>query len=618
MKIAVGLSITAILLMSLFTTLPLSFSQQQGYNWAHPAYDVTNSGSSPQTAINKNNVNSLELRWIFQIPGSLYSYGGIKELQGYENPHTPTGIQTVPLVVNGIVYVASDYNGLFAIRAENKQFLWKFTPPVALFENKPWWSHILAQHGIDYYDDTIWMQSSDCSIYGLDPLTGEKKVEIPDTCKDIPGNSGVYFGSFAPIIYKNMIITRPSGGVGERGFVAAYDMTGKLLWRWYAVPPTGGDPDWDEKSGASKGNINAYKGDWGQNDLMGGASVWSLMALDEQSGTIYFPTEIPSPDYNAAQRPGPNLYTDSIVALDAMTGEMKWYYQMNPHDIYHHSARWSVILADITIQGAQKKVVIAGAKNNYVYVLDAASGKPIYDSIHVGPPSKDVLNTNAGNNANMLLSQDAEVGKQICPGFTGGIDAGPAFADQTIYVLTQNFCTTYVKDKKDYKGVAIDGFEHVAVNTGAGNASIYAIDASNGRTKWRFDLFNRQQYSSVTTSGGMVFVVDRVGIVYALDQQTGKLLRTWDFGGLGGAGVSVGATARGEMMLFVASGGSGELQTRTSGVLAAFALPKGTVAPVQVQQGQQGGLDTLTLAAFGVAVVAVIYAVAITLRFRKK
>src|SRR3970282_82999 len=185
---------------------------------------------------------------------------------------------------------------------------------------------------------------------------------------------------------------------------------------------------------------------------------------------------------------------------------MKWYYQMNPHDIYHHTARWSVILADVNVQGTQKKVIIAGAKNNYIYVLDASSGKPVYDPIHVGPPSKDVLNTNAGNNANMLLSQDAEVGKSICPGFTGGIDSAPAFADQTIYVTTQNFCTTYVISKKEYKGVEINGFEHVAVNPGAGNASLYAIDASTGRTKWRFDLFNRQQYAALNTTAGMVYV----------------------------------------------------------------------------------------------------------------
>jgi len=600
----------------MFTTIPLSASQpQQGFNWTHPAYDVSNTGFSPQTTINKDNINSLELRWIFQIPGSQFSYCCIKELEDFENPHTPTGIETVPLIINGIVYVASDYNGLFAIRASNKQLLWKFTPPVKQFENKSWWNHILAQHGIDYYNDTIWMQASDCTIYGFDPITGEKKTTIPDTCNEIPSNSGVYAGTFAPIIYRNVLITRPSDGKGERGFIAGYDTSsGRLLWRWYSIPPSGGDPDWDEKSGASKGNINAYKGDWGQNNFMGGGSIWTLIALDDQTGTIYFTTNIPEPDYNAALRPGPSLYTDSIVALDAMTGEMKWYYQMNPHDIYHHTARWSTILANVNIQGTQKKVVIAGAKNNYVYVLDANSGKPIYDPIHVGPPSKDVQNTNAGNNANMTLSQDAEIGRVICPGFQGGIDAAPAFADQTIYVVTQDFCTSYTRDKKTYKGEEIDGFEHVAVNPGAGSASLYAIDASNGRTKWRFDLFNRQQYPAITVTGGMIFVVDRLGVVYAVDQQTGKLLRTWDFGGLGGAGVSVGATERGEMMLFVASGGSGELLTRTSGILAAFALPKGTAASVQ----GAGNLDYLTLAAFGIAVVSVIYAVAITFRYRKK
>jgi len=642
-------SIIAILLLSVLSSIPATFSQQQeGNNWIHPAYDVRNSGFSPQTKITKNNVRDLELKWIFQVPGFFGAVPGAAAGEGevhvpgeegeaghehegefgFEIPHVPTGIQTVPLVINGIVYIANDFNRLYAIRAGTNELLWRFAPPIGEFGEKSWWNRVFAQHGLDYHDAKIWMQASDCTVYGLDPQTGEVLVEIPDTCKDIPGNTGIYFGSFAPIIYKNLLITRPSGGAGltgERGFIAAYDVnTKELVWRWFSVPPTGGDPEWNKDAG--KGNINPFPGDWGQGDNIGGGSVWTLIALDEQTGTIYITTTAPTPDIDGSLRPGPNLYTASVVALDASTGVMKWYYQMIPHDILFHESRWSVILADINVQGSQRKAVIAGAKSNYVYVLDAETGKPIYEPIRVGPPSVNAINDNAGNNADFHASQRPLIKQQVCPGFQGGVDAAPAFAHNTIYVVTQTFCTSFIEEKgAPYKGRPVDILHHVAGpgyfgSYHSGNASLYAIDANNGRIKWVFEIPSRQQYGAITTTGGIVFVPDRLGNVWAIEEETGKLLRKWDFGGLGGAGVSVGAAENGEMMLFIATGGAGEFGQRTTGILAAFGLPRVGAGNQAGSVGVQtiAGVDTLSLLSFGVAVVAIIYAVSISLKYRKK
>jgi len=521
----------------MITSLTYSFSQPiQGSNWMHPAYDARNSGFSPQSVINKDNLNSLELKWIFQVPGFFGTVPGAGDF-GFEIPHVPTGIQTVPLVVNGIVYIANDFNGLFAIRAESNDLLWRFSPPIATFGEKPWWNRVFAQHGIDYYDGKVWMQASDCTIYGLDPINGDKLVEIPETCSNIPGNTGVYFGSFAPIFYNNLLITRPSGGAGstgERGFIAAYDInTEELVWRWFVVPPTGGDPNWDFAE-ASKGNIEPFVGDWGNNDIVGGGSVWSLIALDEESQTIYFPTTAPTVDLDASLRPGPNLFSSSIVALDVLTGEMKWYYQIVPHDINVHESRWSIILAEIDFQGSKRKVVIAGAKTNLVHVIDAESGDPIYDPVRVGPRSRNSVNVDAGNEADLQASQRDLVRQQVCPGFQGGIDSAPAFADNTIFVATQTFCTSFIEEEgHPFKGREVDIIAHVAGpgyygSYHPGNSSLYAIDASNGRIKWVYEIENRQQYGAVTTSGGVVFVPDRLGVVHGVDAESGELIRKWD------------------------------------------------------------------------------------------
>ena len=620
------------LLILLLTIIPGASSQPlEGSSWLHPAYDQSNSGFSPQTVINRNNINSLELKWIFQVPGFFGEIAGEAEEFGFEIPHVPTGLQTVPLIVNGIVYIASDFNSVFAIRAGTKELIWRFTPPIGTFGEKPWWNRVFAQHAIDYQEGKIWMLASDCTIYGLEPSSGEVLVTIPDTCKDIPGNTGVYFGSFAPLLYENLLITRPSGGAastGERGFIAAYDAdSGDLVWRFYTIPPTGGDLEWDIHDG-NKGNINPFPGDWGESDFIGGGSVWSLIALDEESGTIYFPTTAPLTDIDAALRPGPNLYTSSIIALDASTGEMKWYHSIVPHDINFHESRWSIILADVNIQGMMRKAVIAGAKTNFVYVLDAETGDPLYEPVRIGPPSVNAINDNAGNDADFFASARPLVRKQVCPGFTGGIDAAPAFAHQTIYVVTQTFCTSFIEeDGHPYKGRLVEIIHHVAGpgfldSFHPGNSSLFAIDASNGRIKWVFEIPDRQQYGAVTTSGGIVFVPSRTGVVYALDEENGELLRKWDFGGLGGAGVSIGATARGEMMLFIASGGAGEFGTRTTGILAAFGLGSGSI---RIPSEGNGTIDAngqpigvMSFIAFGIAGIAVVSAVVITITYRRR
>ena len=780
MKI-INLATLFIFLLLVPSSIFQATAQMEGLNWEHPAFDRTNTGFSPQTQITKDNINDLELRWIFQVPGYWGSGGGVPgeviAVEGdghaghdhggeggcnFEVPHVPTGVQTVPLVVNGIVYIASEFNVLYALNAENSQLLWRFAAPIGSFDEKDWWARVYAQHGIDYFDDKVWMQASDCTIYGLDPMTGEALVTIPDTCKDIPGNTGIYWASFAPIEYNNLLITRPTGGggfTGERGFISAYDKdTGELVWRWETIPPTGNEEDWAADL-VSKGNLDNYPWDWGKcdkaeievedehedehseellaimaeietnvhefeekaprlplnmgmvdeiliivteieehvgdvtheiehphgNDLneilndvkkhvhkledmlspisntdellailtdievgieefenfeleehgdevhgghkdglhdcnwIGGGSVWTLIALDEDTGDIFFTTNAPTPDVPGDMRPGPNLFTSSVVSLNANNGEMNWYYQIVTHDIYYHESRWSTILAEIESGDSTQKAVIVGSKTNLVHVLDADTGKPIYESIRVGPPAINTQQADMGNNADMELSQADLVRQQVCPGFQGGIDAAPAFAHNTIYVVTQTFCTSYIEEEgAPYKDGEADIFHHVAGpmyfdSFHVGNASLYAIDASNGRVKWVYEMENRNQYGAVTTSGGIVFVPDRMGMIHAVDEETGELLRIFTTGGLGGAGVSIGFNAYGQATLFLTSGGAGEFGQRTTGILQAWTLPDGSVTETSSSETTP---DLLSLVSLGIAVLAIGFSVYVTRKNR--
>src|SRR2546422_4453587 len=138
------------------------------------------------------------------------------------------------------------------------------------------------------------MMASDTSLYAFEAVSGQVKFVIPDTGKNIPGNTGYYYGEKAPLIYKNLLIVRGSTtDYGGRGYVAAYDLsTQKLVWSWYSVPPAGGQPNWDNYS--SLGNVQAYQSDWGTTNYVGGGAAWGLMAVDNLKGVLYFLTGHPS------------------------------------------------------------------------------------------------------------------------------------------------------------------------------------------------------------------------------------------------------------------------------------------------------------------------------------
>jgi len=249
---------------------------------------------------------------------------------------------------------------------------------------------------------------------------------------------------------------------------------------------------------------------------------------------------------------------------------------MTSHDITEHEGGWSVGLSTVTINGAAVQVITQGSKNNEIYVLNAATGKPIYAAIKVGPPGVNNLNDGLTSNstppANLNASQ-ALLGtnQQICPGTDGGIEMAPAITGTIIYIVTQNACALMSPAPYYYKGVTINGYLYTGDPAARQNATLYAIDLSTGKSVWHYNMPNRYQGSSAVVSGGVVYVVDRAGILYEFNQQTGALLKTLSLGGTGASGVSIGEDSQGNMMLFAPAGGA-ELGGATPGILAAYWL----------------------------------------------
>lgn len=616
---------TALLLLLIISPLNLGavYSQGEvGLNWMHSSYDRNHTGFNPQTVITKENVNQLQLQWVHRLPRNPYEgrlvpseeHEGEMVLIGLE---AAEGVEANPLVINGILYVLTSFGTLRAISTSTGNAIWTFEVNVTKALEKPWTVNRGIQRSITYHNGLIYIQSIDCTIYGFEATTGRVRVEIPDTCRDIPGNIGLYYGEEAPIFFKDIMIVSGASGFGQgRGYVAAYDVnTGELLWRWFSSPPMiyGDtlDVEWE------KGNIEPYQNDWVgpfPASVGAGAAVRTVGIVDEEKGVVYFGIGPPVARTLAAhghpsvnEIPGPNLYSNSIVALDANTGELIWYYQIDPHDVHRQGVYGSLTMAELEVEGVNKRVIMASSFQGFVYVLDAETGRPIYEPVKVGAHLND-HNANKGNDADMTANQDdlpknPQGAYVYCPGPEGGISAPMAYAYNKIYVATQNDCF-------EIRKVVREGEEFWAYSTYrpfAQNSSLYAIDASNGEIAWKYDMPNLYWFAGITVSGGVVYALDQPGVLYMLDADSGELLKSIKLDFSGTAGVSIGSAANGQMMLFVAVGTS-ELVFPTEGMVLAFALPD------EISNG--ASMTPIVYAAIAVAAVSVAFSIILLLRRR--
>jgi glucose dehydrogenase len=574
------------------------------FNWPASAYDYQNSNNDPQTDINAGNVANLELRWGYQIPVNPYSIPGAPPA---------LGIETQTIVVSGIAYVATPYNRIIALNTATGATVWSYQVDMTKFIGEKWWAGAYVISGLSLYNQTLYVMSSDTTVYALNALTGSIEWTIPSVAANISGNTGTYYGEKAPILVGNNLIVRASTtDYGGRGFVAGYNVnTRNMSWIWYSVPPSGGDPNWDTNQcqAPCHGNITPYAGDWGANNLMGGGAAWGLMAVDNKTGVVYFSTGHPSDPYDAAQRPGPNLFTDSLVALDTTTGKMLWYYQYTSHDITEHEGGWSVNLATITVNGTSQQVVIQGTKGSQIYVVNAATGKLLYKPIFIGPAGRnnwnDGLTTGTTPAANLTASQSLFGNTRICPGPDGGIEMSPAIAGNTLYVAVQNACGIMTAGPYPYKGSTISGYIYQGDASASQNSTLYAINLSTGQPIWHYNMPNRYQGSSAVVSGGVVYVVDRGGVLYEINSQTGTVINSQNLGGVGASGVSLArdTSALAHMMLFVPAGG-GDLPNATPGVLYAYWLGLNCCSTgTGTNNGVFGGLEQPIIIVLAILVV---------------
>jgi alcohol dehydrogenase (cytochrome c) len=481
-------------------------TEREPQNWLTYSGNVWGQRYSPLNQITAGNVKNLELQWLWQAPS----------LEKFE---------TTSLVVDGILYTIQAPNNtnnadgntqVVALDAATGRPFWRFSYPI------PQTARACCgrvNRGLAVLGDTLFMGTLNSHLLAINAKNG---TLIWDTT--VTTTAG-YPITVAPLVVKDKIIIGTAGGDGPiRGFLAAYDAkTGKEVWRFYTIPGPG-EPGSDTWSGES----------W----KVGGAGVWTTGAYDAETNLTFWGTGNPSPTGNGPSRLGDNLYSDSVVALDADTGTLKWYYQFTPHDEMDYDSTQVPVLADIEVKGKMRKAMLWANRNGLMYVLDRTTGEFLQ-----GKPFVKV---------NWMDGFDAKGRPQRVPGKIPGARGdgtpimptvlgatnwySPSFSPRTglFYVPAWENSKSGGGGQRGGANTTPMGGIALAPNTKTEEEGYGVVRAFDPRTldqKWEFKMSDITWAGVLSTAGDVVFSGGREGYFFALDAREGKLLWKMPLGG---------------------------------------------------------------------------------------
>jgi alcohol dehydrogenase (cytochrome c) len=463
-----------------------------GENWASYNGDYTGRRYSRLREINTRNVSQLRAQWVFHAPNSSH-------------------LEVTPVEVDGVMFVTSA-NDAYALDAQTGRTIWHNARPITegLIDDAS------AHHnrGVAVLHDHVYMETDNAHLLCLDARSGHLIWDVAYT----DGNPN-YGATSAPLVVKDKVLVGTSGGDdGVRGFVAAFDAkTGKECWRFWTIPAPG-------EFGSESWPGDAYK--------LGGGTTWMPGTFDPELNTIYWGTSNPSPDFDGTPRPGDDLYTDSLVALDPDTGKLKWYFQFTPHDLYDYDAVETPVLVDGTWKGQARKLVVQADRNGFLYVLDRADGKFLSATRFA-----EKLNWASGIDEKgrpiRTGLKPTEEGTRICPGMVGATNwHAPAFNPDTslFYFMALESCDIYMAKGQKFEPGQTYYATGVRRSEGDDNQKILLAYGLGGeKPAWRYVQTGEGHSSAgvMTTAGGLVFFGDDARSFEAIDAKTGKAL--WHF-----------------------------------------------------------------------------------------
>ena len=500
-----------LLLCAIFLALPLQAQEEPFQTVMTPAFSpvtwerLVNAESEPENwmmysgtldsqrysrlnQINTDNVTELEMKWSYQIP-------------------VIDRAETVPTVVDGVMFITEAPSNLTAVDARTGRVYWRY-------------DHELPEdlriccgrnnRGVAILGETLFMSTLDAHLVAIDARTGNVLWDV-----EVADYEAGYSKTAAPLIVKDKVVTGIAGGeFGIRGFIDAYDpVTGELEWRTYAIPGPG-EPGNDSWSGDS----------W----KTGGAATWITGSYDSELNLIYWGTGNPGPDWNGDVRLGDNLYSDSALALNGDTGEIAWHFQFTPHDVHDYDSIQVPILADIEYQGSTRKVMMWANRNAFFYTIDRETGEFLEGEAYASQTWAQGLDPN-GRPIRVPGMAPTYEGILVSPPIVGATNwYSPGYSQQTglFYVTSFDGEQEFFKRDEDYEEGErfTGGGGRYNQPMDAFHSSIRAINPATAEIEWEFPIMPRSSAGITTTAGGIVFTGSADGYFFALDAASGEEL----------------------------------------------------------------------------------------------
>lgn len=498
-------------------------------NWVSYHGDYSGRRYSGLDQISPLNVRSLRTQWIFHSTNS-------------------DAMEVTPVVIGGVMYITSA-NDAFALDARTGRVLWHHERPVTqgLIDDAA--SH--HNRGVAIWHARLFMETDNAHLLCLDARSGHLlwDVAYADTRLN-------YGATSAPLVVKDKVLVGTSGGDdGVRGFLAAFDpLTGKLVWRLWTIPGPG-------EPGSASWPGDAY--------LRGGGTTWMPGTYDPQLNTIYWGTSNPAPDFVGDTRPGDDLYTDCVLAIDPDSGKLKWHFQFTPHDLFDYDATETPVLVDITRDGRTQHLLVEANRNGFFYVLDRTNGRFLEATRFA---EKVNWATAVDERGRPVLTGVHPVpgGVKICPGLNGATNwYSPSYNPDTqlFYFVSLEACDLYFASPKHEayrpgKTYYDTGTQRVPGERG--QKVLLAFSPATGKMVWRYPQAGDGESwaGTMTTASGLVFFGDDAGEFEAVDAKTGAPL--WHF--------NTGQTFHASPMSY-AVGGVQYVAIAAGSDLFSFALP---------------------------------------------
>ena len=501
--------------------------------WLHYTGDYRGYRHSPIQSVTPQSVNKLRVAWGLST-GTDGQFG------------------VSPVVYGGIMYVTTTYNRLFAVDARTGDILWRYDhqlPEDLRICCGP------VSRGAAIHGNRVFMGTLDAKLLAFDRRTGAIDWEVEVDAYQ----NGISITS-APLVLDDRLIVGMAGSeFGVRSYFDAYDVeTGKRLWRHYTVPAEG-------EPGAETWADESFK--------TGGAATWHPGAYDPQTDTVFWPTGNPGPDFSGATRKGDNLYSNSILAVDARTGARKWHFQTTPHDIWDFDGNTQLFLIDVERDGETIPGLVQANRNGYFYILDRRDGSFLGAEAYV--EQMDWATIDASGRP--VVSEHANSGDEVvCPGGGGGMNAAWTGALNPklglAYIPSTEACATYIRaDAPFVRGLPYMGGTPVLAEGEDAYGNLAAIDVTTGQVRWRHREDDPIMAGVLSTAGGVVFTGNIQGDALAINAENGELL--WSF--------RTGSSVRGQPIAF-------ELDGEPYVVIPSGAFPGGQAVTVGSQMTPGG------------------------------